>query len=439
MIKRTKSPRIFFGWWTVLTSGIIGLWGYGFQSYGFSALFKPIAAELGFNRAVTSVAASIGRFEGGFEAPLSGWITDRYGPRWVVLPGIFLAGLGLVLMYYVNSLWAFYLVWGGLLGTGINVALGVPLDTTISNWFVKKRGLALSIKMVFQGLSGVAVLPLVAWLITQRGWRETCAIGGVVLWLIGLPLAWLFLKQRRPEYYGLLPDGATDREKTRDQTRMLERGVQYAAEAQEVEFSLREALRTRTYWLLMVINSVPALVAPVMNIHGIPFLTDMGIDPLKAAVMMSIYVGTSVPFRFIGGVVADRLNIQRLPWFIGGTFLLQSIGIVIYLLSPSIMTIYVWFVLYGAGMGLHQPATPLLRARYFGRKAFGSIQGTTTLLMTPIGVLAPILTGWIYDTRGSYTMAFIMLAGAFIVTGFLFPILKPPKRPAQIGDVRKIM
>ena len=76
-------------------------------------MFKPIAADLGISRAVTSVAASIGRFEGGLEAPITGWATDKFGPKWVIIFGCFLIGIGLILMYFVNSLWAFYVVWGG--------------------------------------------------------------------------------------------------------------------------------------------------------------------------------------------------------------------------------------------------------------------------------------------------------------------------------------
>jgi OFA family oxalate/formate antiporter-like MFS transporter len=116
--KRIHSPKIFPGWWTVLAGGIVALWAYSYQAYGISALFKPISSELGFSRAATSVASSIGRFEGGFEAPLTGWITDRYGPRWIVILGVFLISLGLVLMYFINSLWSFYVAWGGARGDG---------------------------------------------------------------------------------------------------------------------------------------------------------------------------------------------------------------------------------------------------------------------------------------------------------------------------------
>ena len=142
-----------------------------------------------------SVPAGIGRLEGGVEAPLSGWLTDRFGPRWVVLFGVFVIGLSLILMNFMNSLWVFYAVWGVMLGTGVNIALSVPLDTAIINWFVKRRGTALSIKWVGSGLSGVIGVPLITWLIITQGWRRACLIGGIVMWVVGLPLAWFCFKR----------------------------------------------------------------------------------------------------------------------------------------------------------------------------------------------------------------------------------------------------
>ena len=176
MIKRRRFPKIFHGWWIVLTGGIVAMWGQGYYTAGIGAFFKPISSELGFSRAATSVAASIGRLGGGFEAPLSGWITDKFGPRWIVLAGVFLTGLSLILMNFIGSLWSYLIVWGVLLGTGVNIATTIPVDKAITSWFVKKRGVAVSVKWVFSGLGGVIVLPLIAWLITTQGWRMTCVI-----------------------------------------------------------------------------------------------------------------------------------------------------------------------------------------------------------------------------------------------------------------------
>jgi sugar phosphate permease len=337
-------------------------------------------------------------------------------------------------------MWGYYIVWGAMLSTGCNVALSLPMDTTISNWFVKKRGLAMSIRWVFSGLSGVLVMPLIAFLVNTQGWRDTCFIGGIVMAVVGLPIAWFLIKPHRPEYYGLLPDGAKIAEEVQaSQDTMLERGTRYAAEVQEVEFTLRQAIKTRAFWVLFLAQSIPSLVGPVMTIHCIPFLTDMGIDPVKAAGIMAMMIFFSLPTRFLGGVIADRISINHTRYIMVVSHFLQGFSVLLYLMHPTITMVYVWFILFGLGQGIGFTVGPFMRARFFGRKAFGSIQGVASMLMTPIGVLAPVYAGWIYDTTGSYEFAFklfAMLLGAAAVISFF---ILPPKPPEKISDVRSIV
>ncbi len=439
MIRREKFPKVFFGWWTVLAGSFLSAWGIGFQVHGFSALFKPIASELGFSRATTSVAASIGRLGYGLEAPLAGWLADRFGPRFIITIGMFIAGLGLMLMNFINSLWAFYLVWGVILGTGINIGLEIPVDKAIASWFVKKRGIALSVRWLFTGFAGLVLL-LVAWLISTQGWRVTCVIGGLGTWFVGLPLAWLLVKPRRPEYYGLLPDGTTTEvEPDEEVSRMIDRGVSYAAEIQEVEFTLRQALRTPAYWLLIAAISVRMVGFSAILTHGVPFLTDMGFEPVKAASLLGIIILTSTPSRLIGGFLMDRVQTRRLRFLMAGAFLLQAVGIAAFLLNQTIAMIYVFLILFWVGVGIALPLEAGIRARYFGRKAFGSIGGTSMIFTTPVTVAAPIYAGWVYDTTGSYIPAFTLFAILFSISAVLVSLAYPPRPPAQVTDVRKFL
>ncbi|MFC1874060.1 MFS transporter [Chloroflexota bacterium] len=436
MIKRRRFPKIFFGWWTVIGGGLLGTWASGYVYYGFSALFKPISAELGLSRAATSVAASFLRLEGSIGSPFVGWATDKFGPRWVILFGVFTIGSGLMLMYFVNSLWTFYLIWGGVVGAGFNL-LSIPLDTSISNWFVKKRGFALSIRWLLTGLSGVVILPLVAWLITVQGWRMTFFIGGLVVWLIGFPVVRLCLRRYRPEYYGLLPDGATTVELSTEQ--MIDRGIEYAAEVEEIEFTLRQAIKTPGFWLLIIAIASHHLVLPVISIHSIPFLTDFGLNTTQAAGMVSMMVLVGLPLRVAGGYLSDRVKRDQMRWLFAGSYFLQAIGFTLFLTHQTLVMIFVWFIIYGIGNGIAYGFMFSIWGRYFGRKAVGSIRGAGTLLTSPIAIGAPIWAGWVYDTNGSYIPVFTVATILLGVSVFLMMLARPPKPPAEVTDIREFI
>lgn len=428
-----KPGRIFFGWWIVIASGLLRLWGHGFHAYGFSAMFKPLSDELGFSRTATSFAASITRLEGGLEAPLVGYLTDRYGPRIFVVTGVALAGLGLIGMYWINSLLSFYLVWAVLCSTGTNISLGMPQDVAITNWFIKKRGTALGIVRVFSGLSGVIGLAIVAGLLSLYGWRTTCVIGGVVLLVAGLPLSWFFIKPHRPEYYGLLPDGASPEENEADEEE--NERTDYAAKAGEVSFTTGQAMKTPAFWMLIAAYMFHGALYPVMNIHSIPFLTDRGMDPLAAAATMSIYVTTSIPARFMAGLIVDRVNTSSIRFLMAGIYLLQSVGVVLFLVKPeSQLMLYMFFMIYGFGMGAAMTMTPVIRARYYGRMHFGTIAGISRAINMPVGFLGPIAAGWIYDSTGSYMTAFLLFAILLGVSAVIMSLTAPPKPPRRIPE-----
>ena len=437
MRNKRKQQKIFSGWWTVIASGITGFWGVGYYHYGLAALFKPISSELGFTRAETSLPSAIGRLQGGFEAPLSGWISDRYGPRWIAVFGIFMFGLSLFLMQYVNSLWSFILIWGIMLGTSSNLYTN-PINTALANWFVKKRGLAMSIKRTLDGLSGVLVLPLIVWLILRTDWRTACLIGGIVMWLVPLPLVLFTVKQHRPEYYGSYPDGVKADEKTDDTHHMIQRGIKYAAEVEEVEFTVRQAMKTPSFWLLLLAGGCNYLAFPTINIHGIPFLTDIGFNEMEAGGMISLMVMVSIPLRIIGGFLADRVSRRRIRLLVTTAYILQCLGFGIYLISQARAAIYVWFVLYGIGIGISYSLYLPLQARYFGRKAFGSIHGISEMIMTPVGIAAPIYAGWVWDTTGSYITAFTLVTILLGIAAFIMLFTKAPKHPLNITDVTQL-
>ncbi|MBI4297588.1 MAG: MFS transporter [Chloroflexi bacterium] len=436
MITWIKFPKIFFGWWTVLAGTWLNFWGSAYTVYGFSALFKPLSSELGFSRAATSVASGISRFESGFLSPLVGWLVDKFGPKWVILFGVYLFSLALILMYFVNSLWTFYLVWGLILGTGQNFSAHIPIDKAITNWFVRKRGLALGIRWI---ASGVIILPILTWLITNLGWRTTCLIGGIVAVVVGTPIVFFSIRQHRPEYYGLLPDGATAKDETAVETsQMIDKGIKYAAEVEEIEFDARQALRTPAFWLLTIVSASQAVATGTFFVHAIPFLTDMNIEPVKAATIVTIAGLFGIAARLIGGITADRLRKGQLRFLFIAALLLQATGFTIIVLRQTSTMAYPFLIFSYAGFGLIMVLTPMIGGRYFGRKAFGSIRGLMVTFAMPSAIAGPIYAGWIYDTTDSYSIAFITAIAISAFAAVLMFLARPPKPPAKITDIRLI-
>ena len=439
MINRKKFSEIFPGWWLNIVTGLYTGLGHGFYSYGVSVLFKPLSIDLGLNRAGTSWATGIGRLQGSAEAPITGWLCDRFGPKWVIVTGTFIAASGLLLMYFIRSAWAYYLVWGVITAIGMNLALTIAVDKALTDWFIRKRGLALGIRFVIIGGCGVIVLPIVSWLVTTYDWRVTCLIWSMVMFT-GIPMMWRFVKQKRPEYYGLLPDGVkVESGGNTDLNTMIDRGVEYAAEYDEIEFTLRQAMKTPAYWLITLSWIFAMAVAGAINTHCIPLLTDMGIDENIASGMMAMMVFFTIPARFVAGVLADRVRKDRMQFLVAGTFILQALGIGIFLLHQSVVTVYVLLVLYGFGTGAPTPLRLTMGGRYFGRKAFASIQGTSMVLTSPVALLSPVYAGWVYDNKGTYIPALTAFMVMIVIAAILMCLMRPPKAPEQVTDVSKFL
>lgn len=432
-------PKIYFGWWINLVSGLLSGLSHGFIALGGSALFKPIASELGLSRAMTSVANSLARLEGGVQAPVTGVLVDKFGARWLLTVGGSLMIIGLVWMNYVTSVWTYYIAWGLVIATGYNIGFTLTLDKVLADWFIRKRGLAFGLRFALLSLFGIIVLPTTSWMITTLGWRMACLVwAGVTLvtLLPSLPL----IKRHRPEYYGFLPDGASAESGNESNAAdMVGKGVEYASSFQELEFTLRQAMRTSSFWILALAFSIFGMFYASIGLHCIPFLTDVGIDPGAAAGMMSLMVFCQAPSRFIAGWLVDLCGIGRMQFLLAGTFLLQAMGLGVLLLNQSTAHLYVFLIVYGFATGGGSPLFMAIRGRYFGRKAFGSIQGASQLFGVPLSMLAPIFTGHMYDISGSYIPAFAFFAVVGIVTSALVCFIHPPEPPGGVSDIQKVI
>ncbi|MBI2908301.1 MAG: MFS transporter [Chloroflexi bacterium] len=423
-IVETKPARkIFYGWWVLLAGAGIGIFGAGSYQYGFGVFFKPISEEFGWSRAATAAAFSMSSLEGGLEGPLVGFLIDKFGPRKLMMIGVTLLSLGLLALSQINSLLTFYLVYMVLIAIGFNTGFHWSAQIAVANWFARRRGRALGLLASARGLGGSIMAPGLAWLVVQMGWRGSLVVLGLFMFAICLPLA--MLVRRRPEDYGLLPDG--DGSGTLHAVAAKGPRLEDKATTEEVDFTVGEALRSRAWWLLVAAFTLRSFGAGAVIVHQVPLLTDRGFDLQVAANTLGAVAVASMPGKAILGFLGDMFPKRYL---LAMSFILYASSLAVLLRAQTIEEVYVFAALYGLGTGCG-PVMQAIRAEYFGRRYFGTIGGLNQAIVMMGNVAGPVFAGWVFDITRSYDIALTvfavtLLAGA--VTVFYARQPKPPQR-----------
>ena len=427
-----KEGKVFFGWYIVFTHFVASLWEAGTFFYGFGAFFKPLAQEFGWSRAATSSLWSFGRFEGAMEGPFGGIATDRWGARTIHLIGVFLSGLGFCLMYFTRDFATAFTFWI-ITSIGFNLGYPGPLDKALTDWFIRRRGTALSLTRIGRAIGGSVMPSFMTLILLLYGWRTAFLVVGIMTWVVNLPLAWFLVRPHRPEYYGLMPDGEAVGDGVEGVESMLRAGEEYSRSLGEYEFTWQQAVRTRAFWIPQLAAIFSSLYYAI-TVHIIPYLTDLGVDPVVAAAAMGFMVLMSTPGRIIGGVVVDRLSLGKVRYPLVFSSISYALGMVTLLsMTPAgnSLFIYVSLAFFGLGIGISATARTLMMARYFGRRNFGTITGIQATIGLPSTLIIPIYAGWVYDITGSYVGGFTLLLALDVMGILLYLLSKPPKQPAE--------
>ena len=155
--------------------------------------------------------------------------------------------------------------------------------------------------------------------------------------------------------------------------------------------------------------------------------------------MMAMMIFFTIPSKVLTGMIADLIKKERLQILMGFAVMLQAIGIMAFLSNQTLPMVYVFLILNGLGVVPIRPLLIVIRGRYFGRKAYGSIEGASVVFETPITIFAPVYSGWIYDTTGSYLTAFKLFAILAIISSIIMFFIHPPRSSAAVSDVSKFM
>ena len=420
-----RKRGMFYGWWIVIAGGLGMSITAGINFHGFGNFIIPLTNEFGWNRTTISGLFSLARMESGLLGPLEGWLVDRVGPRRLMVVGIPLMGVGYILMSRVNSLAAFFFVYIFAITLGNSLGMSTPMAASVANWFNRKRGLAFGIMWSGVGLGGLFV-PAVGWLIAAYNWRIASIVIGVFIIVMGIPIA--ALMRHRPEPYGYMPDG--EEPDTDDETGEVRR-LQQPDLSQE--FTAREALKTSSFWYLTLSIAARSLVSGGVGLHLVPYFVDLGASDVFAATLAGAVGVLSIPGRFGLSAVSDYLNRR---YVMAASLFLMAIAIVFMARATSVTQVLPFLALYAAAQGGISVIPQSLIAEYFGRRAYATIQGFRgTIQMIGI-IIGPLVSGYVFDTTGSYEWAFMGFGAASMVSLGLALLAKPPKRPQRAGQRR---
>jgi len=402
---KNENPRFFYGYIIVIAGFFVMaiIWG-AVQSFG--VFLKPMAAEFGWTRAMTSGAYSMCMFALGLFFIVTGRLNDKFGPRIVVtICGIFL-GLAYLLLSQINALWQLYMLYGVMVAIGPSSGF-VPLTSTVARWFVKRRGLLTGLVASGHGAGGLVGPPVAVWLIASYGWRSSYFIIGVIA-LVLLTLIAQFLR-RDPSQKGLRPYGASE---VRQEGLVLE----------AIGFSPQEVINTKQFWVFSAMYFCFGFSFNAILVHIVPHATDLGISAVMAANILATVGGLNFAGRIGIGSVGDRIGIK--PSLII-SFVLVSVSLFCLLLTRDLWMFYLLAAIFGFGAGglaaLESPAV----AELFGMRAHGSILGLVSFAVTTGGAAGTILAGYIFDITDSYYMAFMLCAVLGVMGLILASLVKP--------------
>ncbi len=407
-----SNPKsIYYGWWIAL-AGCLNMALIGLYFHGAGTFVSALDNEFMWSRTLLAGAFSIARIEGSIIGPLAGYLTDKLRPQKMVLIGLIIMGIGYIILSYVNTPLIFYVAFftiaiGGGLGSFI------PAATSVTYWFIKKRSFAIAIMMSGTAIGGLLV-GLMAVGITEFGWRAVSLGIGVIILLGGIPLSYIF--KREPQPFQSIQD-------KENLTTNVDNSI--LSKKDRIEFTVKEAVKTRTFWIVAISHSMVNMSFTAVVVHGVPHLTDIGMSLSVAGGIVAIYNIISLPSQIIGGWLGDKLNKRILLFCL---LIMQGSAVIVFALTTNLTEAYIFAILFGVGLGGRTAIYHALRADYFGGKAFASITGIYGIPINITMAIAPLLVGILFDIQHTYMYGMLFLGVLAILGGILMLTATPPKK-----------
>jgi MFS family permease len=419
-----EASRVHYAWVVVAVTCLALLAVAGVRS-SFGVFVQPLQHEFGWDRSAISVTAVLSMLLYGALGPLAGRLADRYGPRWVLVVSVCLAGMGAIASSTMSRLWQFHLYYGVITSIGAGGAAMVTAAAMTSRWFAERRALVMGLAGAGVSAGQLAILPLAAHLEMTHGWRWSFAGMGLLVLIVVLPVVTFFLRDD-PAEKGLAPYGArTDSEPGGP-----------APDSWEMT-PLRAAARTRAFWLLVGSFFVCGYTSTgLIGVHLIPHAVDHGFPKMAASGAMGLMGAMNVVGTTASGYVADRYG-KRIPlamyYFVRGLSLFFLLGV------GSVGELNLFAIIFGLNYISTVPPTSMLTADLFGRRSVGALFGWIFFGHQVGAALASYVGGAVYDLTGAYDWAFISAGFLGILgAGLVLAIREPGQFTPAAASIRAV-
>lgn len=417
---RNTLAGIYYGWYMIAVGCMVRLLGGGFHLYGFTVFFLPITQELGLSRAATSLAFSLARAEGAIEGPIAGYLIDRFGPRPMIIAAVTLSGIGYMLLAAVNSYATFLAVYLGVISLAFSAGFMHSPMVLANSWFIRRRAMAMTLISAAIGIGGTLITPLLAFSVHTWGWRYGAFIAGVGLIILGVPLA--LPVRRSPESMGLLPDGEPPTKTGTATPSTLSQPEATRAPGAETSFTVRQAMRTSTFWLMILATIWRVAAFNTITVHFIPILVWKGVSEQRAAAMLATMALVSLPVHLTLGWLADFVNKPRL---MAASMLVGTVSLLLLAYGEGEWNLWLFTVLFTFVESIF-PVGWAAVGDFFGRKNFGTIRGTMSAFYLWGAALGPVLAGAVYDRYQSYGPMMSVLIALFLLAALFYALLRKP-------------
>ena len=423
---KSLSAGGFYGWINVIVASIF-MFTITLMLQTFSLFLPEWINEYGWKYRDVSFAMTINMIFMAFVTPFSGFFIGKYGSRICIIIGSSITIIAIYFLANIRSLWHLYLTNGVIVAIGISLGGVLAITTLLNNWFSKKRSLALSTSMMAMGVAGFIMVPVVTWTIGQIGWRSTYMTIIPIYFIFALLVPGIFLKNY-PHELGQIPDGY-DRTKP-DNTNAGKAIDTYKSDIfrTTVDFTVKQAFKTRTMWLLMTFNILNWITVGAIMVHGYSFLNDLGIPRTEAGLFIGLISLVMVLGQLFIGFAGLKHDMHKLV-LIGCTASIISYILMVFA-DNSRVIVYTYAVFAGIGAGINAMAMMNLIPNYFGVSHFSRISGITTPVGTLIGSVGAPICGQIRDMTGNYFLFWKIAAILMTIGLFCLLFVKPPKHPS---------